>query len=95
MAKASVTSALGSHDIRIRGGSKMKGPVEHQRHFGFELALGGLVPDAWDHTVRSDGWESGQVFRYRWLPLGVELSRVLQHGCDRFIDALCRATSQQ
>ena len=63
------------------------------QHFFLFYAPDGL-PDAYEHTVNApEAGDHGQVFRFSWLPISMEIEGRLVQGSGRFLDALVEAVS--
>lgn len=65
------------------------------QHFFLLYAPDGL-PDTFEHTVNApEAGDHGQVFRFSWLPISMEIGRLLVQGSGRFLDALVEAMGSQ
>lgn len=64
------------------------------QHFFLLRAPDGL-PDTFEHTVHApEAGDHGQVFRFSWLPISMELATVLVQGSGRFLDLLVEAVRE-
>ncbi|MFN8378369.1 MAG: NUDIX domain-containing protein [Anaerolineae bacterium] len=61
------------------------------QHFFLLYAPDGL-PDTFEHTVHApDAGDHGQVFRFSWLPVSMEIEGMLVQGSNRMLAVLIEA----
>jgi 8-oxo-dGTP diphosphatase len=58
--------------LRELAGFEEHYPSRYENH-GFQVVLESHAPDEWEHVAYGQGDDAGLVFRFRWVPIGIEL----------------------
>ena len=92
---ATVIQCIGQRRTMVPGGPDRNGPLEEQLHIGYVLKAHSELPNQWNHIVKSDGVEKGNLFRFRWIPLTVKSGKDLAFGADWFVTFICQILSER